>query len=205
MRPLKVKAGVFLLAVVLGLGAYLFWRGVPPARLQKPKDRQVELAGVLLPSITRNYFALDGEVPEVTSSTNYMVLVPRMPERLANLPVSEGWVDEAIVEHDCGTLIVKADRERKLWINDSVEVGTVNNTSELRAELEELFDQRISNRAFKRGMEYQDDLPMQQRIPATVILQFSCALTYGEVLTITDAVKAAGANQIALQVGECNP
>jgi len=51
-------------------------------------------------------------------------------------------------------------------------------------------------------METRVDLPESDRIEKTVFVKAPRSLAYGEVVKVIDAIKAAGANPVGLQVDD---
>jgi len=81
-------------------------------------------------------------------------------------------------------------------------MGSVNDPSALAAKLQQVFQQRKEQRAYKVGMESRSDVPEDQRIEKTVFVKAPRALHYGDVVKVIDAIKGAGASPVGLQVDD---
>ncbi|MCP9492993.1 MAG: biopolymer transporter ExbD [Pyrinomonadaceae bacterium MAG19_C2-C3] len=89
-------------------------------------------------------------------------------------------------------------------VHDYEDMGYNSEFWRLRDRLRSIFDERIRNRAFQEELGAREDLPMNKRIIASVVVLASCSVKYQDVLRVMDAVKASGANQISLQVQDCD-
>src|SRR5512132_2588737 len=68
--------------------------------------------------------------------------------------------------------------------------------------LQQTFQQRKEQHAYKVGMETTTNIPEDQRIEKTVFVKAPRALKYGEVVKVIDAIKGAGASPVGLQVDD---
>ena len=81
-------------------------------------------------------------------------------------------------------------------------MGSVNDPSALAAKLQQTFQLRKEQHAYKVGMETATTVPEDQRIEKTVFVKAPRALKYGEVVKVIDAIKGAGASPVGLQVDD---
>src|SRR6266496_4474962 len=96
-------------------------------------------------------------------------------------------------------LLISTDLQIKL---NQDAMGSVNDPSALAAKLQQVFQQRKEQRAYKVGMESRSDVPEDQRIEKTVFVKAPRALRYGDVVKVIDAIKGAGASPVGLQVDD---
>jgi len=99
------------------------------------------------------------------------------------------------------TLVVSISTDLQIKLNQD-SMGSVNDPSALAAKLQQVFQQRKEQRAFKVGMESRSDVPEDQRIEKTVFVKAPRALKYGDVVKVIDAIKGAGASPVGLQVDD---
>jgi biopolymer transport protein ExbD len=97
--------------------------------------------------------------------------------------------------------VVSIGTDLQLKLNQD-SMGSVNDTAPLSSKLQQTFEKRKQDRAFKVGMETRVDLPDTERIEKTVFVKAPRSLPYGEVVKVIDAIKAAGANPVGLQVDD---
>ena len=99
------------------------------------------------------------------------------------------------------TLVVSISTDLQIRLNQD-SMGSVNDPSALAAKLQQVFQQRKEQRAYKVGMESRSDVPEDQRIEKTVFVKAPRALRYGDVVKVIDAIKGAGASPVGLQVDD---
>ena len=99
------------------------------------------------------------------------------------------------------TLVVSISPDLQIKLNQDA-MGSVNDPSELSAKLQQTFQQRKEQHAYKVGMEAATNIPEDQRIEKTVFVKAPRALHYGDVVKVIDAIKGAGANPVGLQVDD---
>src|ERR1051326_530364 len=99
------------------------------------------------------------------------------------------------------TLVVSISTDLQIKLNQDA-MGSVNDPSALAAKLQQVFQQRKEQRAYKVGMESRSDVPEDQRIEKTVFVKAPRALHYGDVVKVIDAIKGAGASPVGLQVDD---
>jgi biopolymer transport protein ExbD len=99
------------------------------------------------------------------------------------------------------TLVVSVDENAHLSLNGE-DMGTLEDTSRLKRELDGIFQQRLENRAYRVGMESRPNLPESERIEKTVYVKANRSIAYGEVVKLIDEMKGAGASPIGLQIDD---
>jgi biopolymer transport protein ExbD len=131
----------------------------------------------------------------------FMVAAPLKPHRfLAKLPSEP---DRNVpLTPNINTLVVTIETDRTLKLNQTPDMGTVDNLSPLTSTLVKLFEERTRNRAYRAGMATRLDLPEDQRIEKTVFIKAPRGIRYGEVARVLDGLKATGADPIGLQLDD---
>ena len=133
----------------------------------------------------------------------FMVVTPLKPSRFkADIPTQRD-PNENIqnLKPNPLTLVVSISTDLQIKLNQD-SMGSVNDPSALAAKLQQVFQQRKEQRAFKVGMESRSDVPEDQRIEKTVFVKAPRALRYGDVVKVIDAIKGAGASPVGLQVDD---
>ena len=133
----------------------------------------------------------------------FMVVTPLKPSRFkADIPTQRD-PNENIqnLKPNPLTLVVSISTDLQIKLNQDV-MGSVNDPSALAAKLQQVFQQRKEQRAYKVGMESRSDVPEDQRIEKTVFIKAPRALRYGDVVKVIDAIKGAGASPVGLQVDD---
>ena len=133
----------------------------------------------------------------------FMVVTPLKPSRFkADIPTQRD-PNENIqnLKPNPLTLVVSISTDLQIKLNQDV-MGSVNDPSALAAKLQQVFQQRKEQRAYKVGMESRSDVPEDQRIEKTVFVKAPRALKYGDVVKVIDAIKGAGASPVGLQVDD---
>ncbi len=122
----------------------------------------------------------------------FMVVTPLKPSRFkADIPT----------QRDPNEKVVSISPDLQIKLNQDA-MGSVNDPSALAAKLQQVFQQRKEQRAYKVGMESRSDVPEDQRIEKTVFVKAPRALRYGDVVKVIDAIKGAGASPVGLQVDD---
>jgi biopolymer transport protein ExbD len=131
----------------------------------------------------------------------FMVAAPLKPHRfLAKLPSEP---DRNVpLTPNINTLVVTIETDRTLKLNQTPDMGTVDNLSPLTSTLVKLFEERTRNRAYRAGMATRLDLPEDQRIEKTVFIKAPRGIRSGEVARVLDGLKATGADPIGLQLDD---
>ena len=114
----------------------------------------------------------------------FMVITPLKPNsfdaRIPNEPSQD-----AVDDHP-DTLIVGVSRDSQILLNRETVKATIEDTNGLTARLSEVFRLRDENANGQR----------------TVFIKAPKSLSYGAVVLLIDAVKAAGADPISLQIDD---
>ena len=132
----------------------------------------------------------------------FMVVTPLKPSRFkADIPTQRD-PNENIqnLKPNPLTLVVSITPDLQIKLNQDV-MGSVNDTSALAAKLQQTFQQRKEQHAYKVGMETAT-VPEDQKIEKTVFVKAPRALHYGDVVKVIDAIKGAGASPVGLQVDD---
>ncbi len=133
----------------------------------------------------------------------FMVVTPLKPSRFkADIPTQRD-PNENIqnLKPNPLTLVVSITPDLQIKLNQEA-MGSVNDTSALAAKLQQTFQQRKEQHAYKVGMETATNISEDQRIEKTVFVKAPRALHYGDVVKVIDAIKGAGANPVGLQVDD---
>ncbi len=133
----------------------------------------------------------------------FMVVTPLKPSSFkADVPTQrDPNEDVSKLKPNPLTLVVSISTDLQLKLNQDP-MGSVNDTSALAAKLQQTFQQRREQRAYKVGMETATGVPEDQRIEKTVFVKAPRALHYGDVVKVIDAIKGAGASPVGLQVDD---
>jgi biopolymer transport protein ExbD len=133
----------------------------------------------------------------------FLVLTPLKPARfLAKVPSRPDYTQQ--VDPPPLGLVVTIKSDRTLMLNSLTDMGSVNDTSKLSATLVDLFQQRLTNHAYKYELRDRIDLPEEMRVEKTVFIKAPRAIPYGEVVRVIDCIKGAGAAPIGLQIDDLN-
>ena len=90
------------------------------------------------------------------------------------------------------TLVVTIDNNQKIKLNAD-DMGTVSDTSNLSATLSQTFKERENGGVFREGTN---------EVEKTIFIKAPRASRYNDVVKVIDAVKAAGAQPIGLQIDD---
>ena len=133
----------------------------------------------------------------------FMVITPLKPSRFkADIPTQrDPNEDVSKLKPNPLTLVVSISTDLQLKLNQDA-IGSVNDTAALAAKLQQTFQQRREQHAYKVGTETATNVPEDQRIEKTVFVKAPRALPYGNVVKVIDAIKGAGANPVGLQVDD---
>ncbi len=133
----------------------------------------------------------------------FMVVTPLKPSRFkADIPTQRDPTENIQnLKPNPLTLVVSISTDLQIKLNQDA-MGSVNDPSALAAKLQQVFQQRKEQRAYKVGMESRSDVPEDQRIEKTVFVKAPRALRYGDVVKVIDAIKGAGASPVGLQVDD---
>ena len=133
----------------------------------------------------------------------FMVVTPLKPSRFkADIPTQRDPTENIQnLKPNPLTLVVSISTDLQIKLNQDA-MGSVNDPSALAAKLQQVFQQRKEQRAYKVGMESRSDVPEDQRIEKSVFVKAPRALKYGDVVKVIDAIKGAGASPVGLQVDD---
>ena len=133
----------------------------------------------------------------------FMVVTPLKPSRFkADIPTQrDPNEDVSQLKPNPLTLVVTISTDLQIKLNQD-SMGSVNDPSALAAKLQQVFQQRKEQHAYKVGMETATNIPEDQRIEKTVFVKAPRSLKYGDVVKVIDAIKGAGASPVGLQVDD---
>ncbi len=98
------------------------------------------------------------------------------------------------------TLVVIVGNDSTLRLNGETELGTVNDPAKLKARLNQIFAERISNGNVSASFGDDPGRPFSDQIERTVFIKAPRSVYYGSVARVVDAVKLSGAYPISLQI-----
>ena len=132
----------------------------------------------------------------------FLVITPLKPHRFkADIPSQrDPNEDVSKLKPNPLTLVVSISTDLQLKLNQDG-MGSVNDPGALAAKLQQTFQQRKEQHAYKVGMET-SNAPEDQRIEKTVFVKAPRALHYGDVVKVIDAIKGDGESPIGLQVDD---
>ena len=132
----------------------------------------------------------------------FMVITPLKPSRFkADIPTQRDPNDTPQnLKPNPLTLVVSITPDLQIKLNQDA-MGSVNDTTALAAKLQQTFQLRKEQHAYKVGMETAT-VSEDQKIEKTVFVKAPRALKYGDVVKVIDAIKGAGANPVGLQVDD---
>lgn len=132
----------------------------------------------------------------------FLVITPLKPSRFkADIPSQrDPNEDVSKLKPNPLTLVVSISTDLQLKLNQDA-MGSVNDPGALAARLQQVFQQRREQHAYRVGVET-TNLPEEQKIEKTVFVKAPRALHYGDVVKVIDAIKGAGASPVGLQVDD---
>ena len=129
----------------------------------------------------------------------FMVVAPIKPHRFeTKLPAPPQ--NTPNVNPNPWTLVVSIQPDRTLMLNSLSDMGTIDDMTPLSSKLQEVFQERLANRAYRPDMISRFDLSERDRIEKTVFIKAPRNFPYGEVTRVIDGLKGAGASTIGLQL-----
>lgn len=196
MRHIGIRICALLLSCAIGVAAYVV--------LSRSETLEMHIESVLIPCRHYSPYGFTNK-PDIhlIPCESFMALERDGKWADVNEPLTGRLFDPYMIEHNCGTLYLTISNDGTIRLN-STELGTLANIEEIRMELNRVFDARIRNRAFLEGMEERNDLPVSERIQATVLVGAACSVKYGEVRKVINAVKASSARLVVLQTKDCD-
>ena len=132
----------------------------------------------------------------------FLVITPLKPSRFkADIPSQrDPNEDTSKLKPNPLTLVVSISTDLQIKLNQDA-MGSVNDPGALAARLQQVFQQRREQHAYRVGVEA-TNLPEEQKIEKTVFVKAPRALHYGDVVKVIDAIKGAGASPVGLQVDD---
>lgn len=115
--------------------------------------------------------------------------------------------DPYLFESDCGTLVVDINSDSEIRLNTKEELGTAQAPEVLAQRLRGILQDRIASRAYREDIEHHPNFALMteaERVaPLQILIRPACANKYEDVWRVVETVKQAGAEQVALQIKEC--
>lgn len=131
----------------------------------------------------------------------FMVAAPLRPHRfMAKVPSPPP--TDMRVDPNPLTLVVTIEPDRTLKLNQSSDMGTVDDLTLITAKLVAVFQDRLKNRTYRPDLATRIDLPESLRIEKTVFIKAPRSIPYGEVARVLDGLKGSGAEPIGLQLDD---
>lgn len=130
----------------------------------------------------------------------FMVVSPLQPSRFLTKTASQP--DETPVEAPPLGLVVTINRDSTLMLNHTPNLGSVFDTAKLGTALQDVFEERLRNRAFRYELRDRVDLPDSFRVEKTVFIKAPREIPYAHVMRVLDAIKGAGASPVGLQIDD---
>ena len=131
----------------------------------------------------------------------FMVITPLQPSRFQT-KIPQPPDRSAHVDPNIHTLVVTIDRDLRLKLNSIGDMGSVNDTGKISAELARIFRERGENRVYRYEMTERTNLAEEERVEKTVYIKAPRSIWYGDVVKVIDGIKGAGAAPIGLQVDD---
>lgn len=124
----------------------------------------------------------------------FMVITPFKPSRFeAKVPAEPKDEQNVNVKPNPLTLVVAISKETRGISLNNEPFGDVSDTDKLKNRLLEIFKERENNGVFREGTN---------EVEKTIFIKSPKSVRYGDVVKVIDAVKAAGASPIGLQVDD---
>ena len=133
----------------------------------------------------------------------FMVVSPLKPS-VFKAQVPEPPKEEIYERGRFDNLVVTIKEDGTLELNKINDMGSVNDTGKLSAELTRIFQARLGNHAYRFDMIDRADLPEEARIQKTVFIKAPRGIRYGDVMQVMDGLKGTGAEPIGLQLDDLN-
>ena len=124
----------------------------------------------------------------------FMVITPLKPARFeAKVPAEPKDEPQVNVKPNPLTLVVGINKDTKAITLNNETFGDITDTEKLGNKLREIFKQREDNGVLREG---------SNEVEKTLFIKSPKSVRYGDVVKIIDAVKAAGASPIGLQIDD---
>jgi biopolymer transport protein ExbD len=130
----------------------------------------------------------------------FMVISPITPSQFETRIPSERKIESDYP--NINTLIVRISSDSSLALNNEYDLGTISEPTQLSQRLNQIFRQRIENKAFDDDLLTKENLKIEDKIQRTVFIKAPKSLPYGDIVRVIDEIKIAGANPISLQIDD---
>lgn len=134
----------------------------------------------------------------------FMVIAPLRPSRFKAL-IPGPPIDDPHVHPSPRTLIVNVERDSTMRLirgKELIAEGSLQETSTVLARLAQEFAERRAQQDWRPEMLNHPELSADERIQKTVFIKAPRSIHYGEVASVIDGLKGAGAHPIGLQTDE---
>lgn len=124
----------------------------------------------------------------------FMVISPLKPSRFeAKIPAEPKPDQQQNAKPNPLTLVVSVNKsDRKVTLNKEP-AGDISDMSSLTTQLSQIFKERENNGVFREGTN---------EVEKTIFIKSPRTIKYGDVVSVIDAVKQAGAQPIGLQIDD---
>jgi biopolymer transport protein ExbD len=129
----------------------------------------------------------------------FMVISPSKPSRFEAKVPAEPPPQTFNVPPNPNALIVIVNPDSTLRLNHET-VGSIAEPQALMEKLAFRFENNLKFGIYDENLAKREDLSHEQKILKTVFIKAPKNFPYGEVAKVVDAVKAAGANPVGLQI-----
>lgn len=124
----------------------------------------------------------------------FMVISPLKPSRFeAKVPAEPKPDQQQNAKPNPLTLVVSVNKSDKKVTLNKDPAGDISDMSSLTTQLSQIFKDRENNGVFREGTN---------EVEKTVFIKSPRTIRYGEVVSVIDAVKQAGAQPIGLQIDD---
>lgn len=124
----------------------------------------------------------------------FMVITPLKPSRFeAKVPAEPKNEPQVNVKPNPLTLVVSISKDDKKVLLNNEPFGDVTDTEKLSERLRAVFKERETNGVLREG---------SNEVEKTLFIKSPKTIRYGDVVKVIDAVKAAGASPIGLQIDD---
>jgi biopolymer transport protein ExbD len=120
---------------------------------------------------------------KVETARDFYAIVPQKPDKSKSISQSRP---------NPLTLVVKLDENKNLTLNNE-EQGSLNDTSQIKKILQEIFKEREDNGVFREGTNV---------IEKTIYIKAPLSVEFFDVIKIANALRDAGTDSIGLQVDD---
>ncbi len=128
-------------------------------------------------------------VGAITEDNPYQTDPMRFEVKLPTIPTPE---DQIVTKPNPQALVAMLDKDGRLSLNRE-ESGTISDSKKLENKLVEIFKERESNGVFRE---------FSNEVEKTIFLKVSKSVKYGDFIKLVEAVRAAGAQPIGIQIDD---